>query len=81
MPNDFPPSSTVYRYFRVFERFGVWKQINQKLRRQLRTSLERGEKRSYGIIDSQSVKTTGKRGKYMVSMAGKKSRDESDIFS
>lgn len=79
IPNDLPPSSTVYSYFRVFQRKGVWKQINQQLRREFRKSLEREEKPSAGSIDSQSVKTTGKRGKYMVSMEGKKSRDESDI--
>lgn len=39
IPKDLPPSSTVYSYFRVFERKGVWKKINQELRRQLRTWL------------------------------------------
>ncbi|NEO24148.1 MAG: transposase [Moorea sp. SIO4A5] len=48
MPKDLPPSSTVYSYFRVFERKGVWKKINQELRRQLRTSVERQEKPSAG---------------------------------
>ena len=80
IPKDLPPSSTVYSYFRIFERKGVWKKINQELRRQLRTSVERQEKPSAGSIDSQSVKTTGKRGKYMALMVGKESKEESAIF-
>ncbi|NEO64671.1 MAG: transposase, partial [Moorea sp. SIO4G2] len=80
IPNDLPPSSTVYSYFRIFERFGVWKKINQELRRELRTSVERHSKPSAGSMDSQSVKTTGKRGKYTALTVGKQFWEESAIF-
>ncbi len=33
LPHDLPPSSTVYYYFRRFERKGVWQEMNRQLRR------------------------------------------------
>ena len=32
-PNDLPPSSTVYCYFRKWQKQGIWQQINSYLRR------------------------------------------------
>ena len=62
LPHDFPPYSTVYNYFRKWQRKGIWQNIHDKLRRQLRTELGRDEDSTVAIADSQSVKTTEKRG-------------------
>ena len=62
LPNDLPPSSTVYSYFRLFQRKGVWQEINLKLRRKVRHQLNRNQKPSAVSVDSQSIKTTSKSG-------------------
>lgn len=36
LPHDFPPYSTVYYYFRRWQKRGLWEQINQVLREQVR---------------------------------------------
>jgi putative transposase len=62
IPNDFPPSSTVYYYFRKWEKKGIWQEINNELRQAVRIQLGRNPSPSAAIADSQSVKTTEKRG-------------------
>lgn len=69
LPGDFPPSSTVYSYYRKWQRKGVWEKLNHTLRDQVRIKLGRSTqpsalaKLAVGIAaDSQSVKTTEKRG-------------------
>ena len=62
LPHDLPPYSTVYKYFRKWQRKGIWQSIHDKLRGQLRTQLGRDEQSTVAIADSQSVKTTEKRG-------------------
>ena len=79
LPNDLPPSSTVYHYFRLFQKKGVWQKMNSQLRRQVRQNLDRSAKPNVASADSQSVKTTTKRGKFMDSMEPRKSKDESAI--
>ncbi len=64
MPHDLPPYSTVYSYFRRWVRKGVWQQLNNALRQKLRQQEGRNLGASAAIADSQSVKTTEKRGKY-----------------
>lgn len=64
IPNDFPPSSTVYYYFRRWEKKGIWQEINNELRQAVRIQLGRNASPSAAIADSQSVKTTEKRGIY-----------------
>jgi putative transposase len=63
LPNDLPPSSTVYYYFRLFQRKGVWSQMNRQLRRQVRKGFGRTIKPNAASADSQSIKTTAKRGR------------------
>ena len=62
LPHDLPPHSTVYRYFRKWCRQGIWQVIHDHLRHQLRQKMGREADSSLAIADSQSVKTTEKRG-------------------
>jgi putative transposase len=59
LPHDFPRWPTVYHYFRRWRIDGTWERINQALRERLRVRLKRDPQPSAGIVDSQSVKTTG----------------------
>jgi putative transposase len=72
LPHDFPPSSTVYSYYRKWQRHGVWEMLNRRLQEQCR--IQRGKSLQPTVIaaDSQSVKTTEKRGKSTVLMEGKR---------
>ncbi len=49
---------TVYHYFRLWRTDGVWQQMNQALREQVRQKSGRQATPSAAILDSQSVKTT-----------------------
>ena len=57
LPHDFPPSGTVYDYFRRWQRDGTWELIHQTLREQVRIQAGRAAQPSAAIIDSQSAKT------------------------
>lgn len=57
MPNDFPPYKTVYDHYRNWCLHGIWEKILDKLVETYREQVGRNTKPSYGIIDSQSVKT------------------------
>jgi len=59
LPHEFPPWQTAYHYFRRWRLDGTWEQLHHVLRDQLRTRLGRNPQPSAGIIDSQSVRTTG----------------------
>jgi len=59
LPRDLPPWQTVYHYFRQWRDDGTWEQLNTALREQLRVRQGRAAQPSAGIVDSQSVKTTG----------------------
>ena len=63
LPHDFPPKGTVYHYFNQWRKNGTWKHLNAALRGELRTEMGRNQEPSAGIADSQSVKTTSKRGR------------------
>lgn len=67
LPHDFPPYSTVYYYFRRWQKRGLWEQINQVLREQVRMKQGKSPGATAAIVDSQSVKTTEKKGKYPAS--------------
>lgn len=58
LPHDFPPTDTVYGYFRQWTNDGTWGKINDTLRGQVRQSVGKDVEPSAGVIDSQSAKTT-----------------------
>ncbi len=62
LPHDFPPWQTVYHYFRLWRDDGTWQQIHDALVPQVRVAAGRDPSPSVAILDSQSVKTTEKRG-------------------
>jgi transposase len=58
LPKDFPPFTTVQRYFYAWRDSGLWQVINHALLMAAREAAGREASPSAGIIDSQSVKTT-----------------------
>ena len=62
MPHDLPPWGTVWWYFRKWRKDGTWERVEEALRPMVRESEGRDATPSGAIIDSQSVKTTGKGG-------------------
>jgi transposase len=58
LPKDFPPFSTVQRFFYRWRDAGLWQTINHSLVMRVREAAGREASPSAGVIDSQSVKTT-----------------------
>jgi len=58
LPNDFPPKSTVWRYFDRWRRDGTLDRIHDALRRKVRTAEKPYHPRTTASVDSQSVDTT-----------------------
>lgn len=58
LPHDFPPWQTIYYYFRLWRRNGIWDNINAALRTELRIASGRNPEPSAAVLDSQSIKTT-----------------------
>ncbi|MCY4557085.1 MAG: IS5 family transposase [Chloroflexi bacterium] len=62
MPHDLPPWGTVWWYFRNWRDDGTWERVESTLRARVRESAGRAATPSAAIIDSESAKTTEKRG-------------------
>jgi putative transposase len=65
LPHDLPAEGTVRDYFHRWRRGGLWEQINDALRREVRRAEGHDEEPSAALIDSQSAKgsrTSGARG-------------------
>jgi putative transposase len=61
LPSDgFPPRSTVYNFFRNFQRDGVWQAIWEHLHMDVREHMGRQANPTAAVIDSQSVKSAEK---------------------
>ncbi|MGW6026573.1 IS5 family transposase [Streptomyces sp. NPDC055214] len=56
MPVDFPPWDRVYSFFRRWRDHGLVKEFRDRLRGQVRETLDRDAAPTAGVIDSQSVK-------------------------
>jgi transposase len=80
LPHDFPKWNIVYHYFWRFRRAGLWRDIHDLLRDELRVKQGRQASPSAAVIDSQSVKTTEKRG-FAVTMPVRRSKVASAILS
>jgi transposase len=62
LPYEFAAWGTVYSYFRIWRAQGIWDQVLDALRMQVRVQQGRDPEPSAAVIDSQSVKTSAVRG-------------------
>jgi transposase len=58
LPHDLPPWRTVYHYFWLWRRQGLWEDIHGAMREMVRQMVGRDRQPSGAILDSQSVRTS-----------------------
>ena len=79
LPHDFPPWKAVYAQYQRWRDAGLFSEINTHLRQKLRSLLGKSLDTQHGITDSQSVKTTEKKGSVAM-MEAKRSKAASVIY-
>ena len=62
LPHDFPAWGTVHYYYRRWRLEGTLFKIHEHLRKEVRMKYSKDKDPVRAIIDSQSIKTTEKRG-------------------
>src|SRR5919202_497340 len=72
LPHDFPPWKTIHHYFRTWRIDGTWERMHSALRERVGVRMGRDPQPSAGIVDSQSVKSTGVGGEQRGYDGGKK---------
>ena len=80
LPHDLPHWQSAYHYFRLWKRDGTCFRVHDYLNEEVRKQMGRDPRPSAAIIDSQSVKTTGKGG-FMVTTGRRSSAGEDAISS
>ena len=59
LPHDLPPWQTVYHYFRLWRKEGLWERLNQVLQEKVRRQRHKKKPQaSAAILNSQSIKTS-----------------------
>lgn len=58
LPNDFPNHEAVWSFYRRAVKSGKWEAVKDCLVKKTRTDAGRKAEPTYGLIDSQSAKTT-----------------------
>jgi len=81
LPKDLPPWSTVAYYFYRFRNDGTWQTLHDALREKVRVAAGKEATPSAAVIDSQSVKTTEKRGSAAATTRVRRSTGASGISS
>jgi putative transposase len=66
------PRKTIHHYFRTWRKDGTWERIHAALRERLRVRLKRDPRPGAGVVDSQSIKSTGVGGQARGYDGGKK---------
>ena len=81
IPADLPNTSTVRHYYDRFRADGTWERVHDLLRAECRVAVGKEPTPSAAVLDSQSVRTAGKRGAASGSTRARRSRAASGTSS